>query len=803
MGTYYSERATQAKFPLGGIGTGNVSLSSRGSLEDWEIFNHPNKGLKLPYSFFSIWVKEGQKKPLCRILESEIQPPYSSPTGLFPSHCAGLPRLRHSSMKVAYPFADIEFTDNVLPCRISLEAYSPFIPLNEDDSGIPGFYITYTVENTSTIPIDVSIAGTISNGTGFIGENIFGNYMVSHHGHNTLMDTDELIGINYLPSEELDPCELTYGSLSLAMEKIGKSYSKHEWHKGGWTDGLREFWDDFSRDGILQTVQQISAKDSFMQDEAIKAGSIGSIIHIHPNEKQKFRFLISWNFPNHPNGWGVNMFHFKQHKFEKALPVRRNYYALKFKDSWSAISYLIKNRNYLSELTHLFTRTLYESTIPEEFIEAAAANITVIRSTTCFRLEDGTFYGFEGSHQRYGSCEGSCTHVWNYAQTLAFLFPQLEQSMREVEFIYEIDENGCMNYRAMHVFNEEAYNIPPAADGQLGSILRVYREWKLSGNAAFLKKVWGNVKKALDYAISKWDPKRSGILQGMQHNTYDIEFYGNTMMLTSIYLSSLSGAAEIALYLNEKDYAHEMIEIRNAGMKYADKKLWNGEYYNQALDNIDEYLYQVGDGCLSDQLLGQTWSHLYGLQRIIPNEKAKKALHSIMKYNFKHEMRTHESVQRIYALNDEEGLVLCSWPKGNRPKIPFIYSDEVWTGIEYQVASHMIYEGMLDEAKLLVTSLRSRFDGYKRNPWNENECGNHYVRSLSSWGLIIASSGFKFNLPNKQISFNPVTDKDDYSCFWSCGKAWGRFTQKKDKETGEITKKIDVYYGDLEDIALI
>ncbi|GAH89458.1 unnamed protein product, partial [marine sediment metagenome] len=210
--------------------------------------------------------------------------------------------------------------------------------------------------------------------------------------------------------------------------------------------------------------------------------------------------------------------------------------------------------------------------------------------------------------------------------------------------------------------------------------------------------------------------------------------------------------------------------------------------------------YQYGDGCLSDQLLGQLLAHVVDLGHILPEDHVKKTIKSIYKYNFRKDLGSHHNVQRTYALNNEKGLLLCSWPKGGRPRLPFVYSDEVWTGIEYQVAAHLIYEGFIKEGLTIAKAVRERHDGYRRNPWNEVECGNHYVRSMASWAILLALSGFKYDMVKKIMSFDPAINQDNFSTFWSTGKGWGIYTQKANPKTGELEWTIEVLYGNLEDV---
>jgi uncharacterized protein (DUF608 family) len=382
---------------------------------------------------------------------------------------------------------------------------------------------------------------------------------------------------------------------------------------------------------------------------------------------------------------------------------------------------------------------------------------------------------------------------------MAFLFPSLERDFRLTEFNVETDPDGRMAFRTMRLFGGE-HDHYPAADGQMGCIIRLYRDWKLSGDTEFLKQVWDNAKKALEFAFTYWDSDGDFVLDSQQHNTYDIEFYGPNSLVNSMFFGALKAGAEMAEALGDTESAEKYRKALELGSARMDEMLWNGEYYIQALDNVNQYKYQYGKGCLSDQILGQMLSHVAGLGYVLPEDHVKKAVHSIFKYNFFEDFHNHCNTQRTYALNDEKGLVLCSWPYGGRPKFPFVYSDEVWPGIEYQVAAHLIYEGFVDEGLTIVKAVRDRHDGIRRNPWNEVECGNHYARSMASWALIPALSGFKFDLVKGEISFDPVINKDDFSCFFSCGKAWGIYSQKRDKATGKLETDVKVLYGSLDGI---
>ncbi len=782
----FGGEAGAAAFLLGGIGTGNVSLGSRGELRDWEIFNRPGKGHTLPNTFFAIRVEREGESAMTRVLESRLHPPHTESHGYHPSTGAGLPRLASSTLHGEYPLAWVEFEDPGLPVHVTLEAFTPLIPLNPEDSGLPGAYLTYVVTNTSDRPVAVSIAGSIMNPIGGLERNAFGHASVRGGGHNVnkFRQDDGLSGL-FLRSEMWSPNDLSYGDLSLVTTEQAVT-SKRVWLRSSWWDWLREFWDDFSSDGRLEDLgYETSSKEG-----ETDTGSVAVSRTLLPGETQEFPFLLSWYFPNRINGWSDQV-----RVRREGHEVVRNQYATRFGSSWEVASYLVRHRERLERDTLGYHNALFSSSYPGYVLDAVASNVTAIRSTTCFWLADGRFLGWEGCFDEAGCCDGNCTHVWNYAQTLAFLFPSLERNMRRTELLEETESSGKMNFRARKMF-ESVWDNHAAADGQLGTIMRVYREWKLSGDDAFLNEMWPHVQTALRYAFTYWDTDGDLVLDGQQHNTYDIEFYGPNPLTGAYFLGAIRAAQEIATYLGEEDSARRYAQAFEQSAARLDGMLWNGEYYVQRLDDVDEHPYQHGLGCLSDQLLGQQLAHLYGLGYMLPQEHVRQALQSVYRYNFRTDFSNHVNCQRTYVLNDEQGLVVCSWPQGGPPKVPFPYSDEVWTGMEYQVATHLIYEGMLNEGLAIVKAVRDRHDGVRRNPWNEVECGNHYARSLSSWGLLVALSGFEFDMARREMSFAPVVNAEDFLTFWSTGLAWGTYSQRRSPETGEWTPEVRVLYGD-------
>ncbi|MGV3713005.1 GH116 family glycosyl-hydrolase [Pseudolysinimonas sp.] len=768
MTTSLTAAASAAAFPLGGIGTGNVSIGARGELRDWELANRPAKGAKNPFSFFAIRVAADGEAPVARVLEAALRPPHEADQGYYAGDLGGLPRFADARMRGAYPLLEVDLLDPDLPVDVTLTAFTPFVPLDADDSGIPGAVLRYRVRNTGSAPLDVAIVGSLSNPVGARERrNVFHFPEFDGTPRIERRDADGLHGI--LLSSDLPADDHRSGTLALTTPDAAATI-KPEWVVSFWQDGAQLFWDQFRDTGRMTPEERASLDaDGRPEWQRLRTGSVAIAHELSPGEERDYEFRLTWSFPNRPRGWDGNIIRVDPNLAETV----RNAYATRYPDAWAAAADLEARLPALEAATRSFTTALHGGTLPPEVVDAAASNLSAIRSTTCFRLEDGTFAAWEGSFDAVGSCEGTCTHVWNYAQSVAWLFPELERSARRTEFTLETRDDGRMNFRTNRIFGSPEWDFHPAVDGQLGAIVRVYREWRLSGDEEWLRAVWPGVVRALDFAAREWDSDGDGVLDGLQHNTYDIEFLGANSLAGSMFYAALAAAARLADHLGDGERAAAWRETARLGAERMDELLFNGEYYEQRVDDVDAARYQYGTGVLSDQVLGQSLAHVVGLGHVLPAEHAASAVRAVHRHNFRADLRRHESVQRTYALGDEAGLVLCSWPRGGRPRIPFVYSDEVWTGIEYQVAAHLIYEGAVDEGLELVRAVRARHDGVRRNPWNEVECGNHYARSLASWGVLLALGGVHADVPGRTLSIAPAVP-GPFRSFFSTGTAWGR-----------------------------
>ncbi|MCL2362576.1 MAG: non-lysosomal glucosylceramidase [Defluviitaleaceae bacterium] len=786
----YGKEASAARFLLGGIGTGNISLNQNAGLCDFELFNKPAKGSNSPYTFFAVRTESPDGVIHAKALESQTPPPFDNSHGSHAWELGGLARFRHSEMTGQYPFVNFCLWDEKMPIEAGLMAFTPLIPLNTDDSSLPGAVLRYQVKNISDTPLTVSVAGSFSNLCNIKDRDIWTKPTYSARAINHYVERGDYRGFHFMPSgkkeSDIDYFEMAF----VTTEKDGISYLD-DWNEAAWWDGIQDFWNDFTEDGELTPGRTLRGKGNALHVTQIPMASLCVKKEIPLGEEADFEFILSWYRPNRVKSW------FKTDNEAKSdcCPgsdcctndlIIRNYYA-KFGPALDSAAYLVRNMPRLEEESRRFVDALYSSSLPEYVLDAVSANITVIRSNTCFRVEDGTFFAWEGCFDGTGCCDGNCTHVWNYTQTMAFLFPELERSMRRTEFLYETKDDGHMRFRARAYLGDELFNMHAAADGQLGSVIRLYRDWQLCGDDNFLRTLWPAAQAALEYAFTHWDTDGDGMLDGETHNTYDIEFFGVSSMLNSIFFAALRAGEEICLYLGDNERAKKYATLRENGTKKLDAQTFNGEYYEQNLEDVNAYKYQYGKGCLADQLLGQQQAHVCGLGHLMEPEHVKNAVKSIFKYNFLEDFSDFNNVQRRYALNQNSGLLLCSWPKGGRPEIPFVYSDEVWTGIEYQVASHLIYEGFVEEGLRVVKACRDRHNGIERSPWNEVECGHHYARSLASYGVLLALTGFRCDAVNKILYFKPAINHKDFTGFFCCADGWGLYHDGK----------IETLYGDL------
>jgi hypothetical protein len=519
-------------------------------------------------------------------------------------------------------------------------------------------------------------------------------------------------------------------------------------------------------------------------------GSIAATTILAPGASFDFTFVLAWCLPNlPPEAFRVLV---------DPKPLRHSY-AKRFKSAPEVANYVSNNIDRLATATRLWHKTWHDSTLPWWFLERTFANTSIAASATCYRFDNGRFYANEGTY----CCAGTCTHVWQYAQALARVFPELERSTREmVDFGLAFhDDTGVIDYRG-------EYGRQLAIDGHAGTILRALREHQMSADDSFLKKSWPRIKKALELLIAR-DKKQRGLLDGEQYNTLDASWYGEIAWTSSLYLAALRAGEAMAIAMGDAEFAAKTRVLAERGAKSMVERLYDGEYFIQVIDPDHPEATNTNKGCHIDQVFGQSYAHQLGLPRILPAEETRSALRSLWRYNFAPDVGAYrasfKAIQggRWYAMPGESGLLMCTWPKGGadlaagkNQNAGFVgYFNECMSGFEYQVASHMIAEGLVEEGLAIVRAIHDRYHASRRNPWNEIECSNHYARAMASYGAFISACGYECDGPRAHIGFAPKLAPEDFKAAFTAAEGWGSFRQTR--TNGRQRASIEVAHGRL------
>ena len=533
----------------------------------------------------------------------------------------------------------------------------------------------------------------------------------------------------------------------------------------------------FAADGLLAQAGDAAAVD--VDTTHPLRGAVGRELVLEPEQSAEVVFVVAWHFPNLWYG-------------ERRVG---NLYAKRFADAFGVAQHVVRDLDRLSADTRAWHDTFYDSTLPHWLLDRVHSTVANLATSTCQWWGDGRFWAWEGA----GCCHGTCGHVWNYAQGLARLFPTLERSAREMQdFAPGIGfdaATGSIGFRG------EGWKLW-AGDSQAGYVLKAWREHQCSADSAFLGRIWPRVKQATEFLIARDTEdgeSADGLLEGRQHNTYDIDFYGGNTMVGSLYLAALRAAEEMAKEVGDPGFAARCRGLFESGSRATVEQLFDGEYFVQKVDLTKHPDWQYQDGCLADQLFGQAWAHQVGLGYVYPRDTVQKAVASIWKYDWAPDVGPQNSKhapERWFARPGEAGLFTCTWPKSKHMGARSVrYRDEIWTGIEYQVAAHMAFEGMVTEALAICRGVHERYHPRKHNPWNEIECGDHYARSLASWGMLIALSGFEYHGPAGRIAFLPGLGPEAFRCAFTAAEGWGSYAQHR--TDGEQIATIELRWGRL------
>ncbi len=802
--TFTGAQLDRIAFPLGGIGAGMICMEGTGALSHVSIHHAPDVHREAAM-FGALWIKG--EPDTARVLEGPVPRWKLYGQNLAasggPGRLLGLPRYSEARFHARFPFAMLDLDDPAMPVSVRMTGWSPFVPLDANASSLPVAGLEYEFMNTSAHEVEAVFSFHGANGPGMDPgarglsprasvRALPGGFALERAGSPEKPWDAEAIGISTGEPEARVNCR---------------------WFRGGWFDAQTILWKRIA-------AGDTTAAEQYDEGEPSPGASIAVPINLAPGELRRIRVQLAWYAPVSALRSGDD------DAFAAGNPTHVPWYAGRLHSIDEVAGFWREHYDELRETSATFSSALHDTNLPSEVIEAIGANLGILKSPTVLRQADGRVWAWEGCFDRAGCCPGSCTHVWNYAQALPHLFPGLERTLRETEFNECQDERGHQAFRAflpIRPASKAAHEFHAAADGQLGGIMKAHREWRISGDARWLRGLWPRIRASLAYCIETWDPNHQGVLQEPHHNTYDIEFWGADGMCTSFYLGALTAAMAIGEALGEDIGPYR--ELRDRGRSRMESDLFGGEYFIQqiewkgpksedptgvaglrtnyspeALDLLQREgpKYQYGNGCLSDGVVGAWLAEICGIPRFLDPAKVERHLLAVFRHNFRKNMREHVNPQRpTYALGDDAGLLLCSWPDGGDLSLPFVYSNEVWTGIEYQVAGHLMLYGHVPEALEIVRAVRARYDGATRNPYDEYECGHWYARALSSYGMLQGLTGARYDAVDRTLYVAPRLP-GDLRAFLCTATGWGTLHI----EGGEV--RVDVARGtiDVDHVAL-
>jgi uncharacterized protein (DUF608 family) len=886
--------------PVGGLFAGQLYLGGDGKLWNWDIFNGK---VFTGAEHYAHPMKPSEFLPL--------QQGFSLKIGdrTIPLDTNGFADV---TFRGEYPIGTVRYKDPSVPLSVTLEAFSPFIPLDVEDSSLPATVMRFTLANTSSATVEATLSGALENavllrhrdspgrrvittvrekeftmleysvkqadlpvqtqprgdiliedwnketyegwnieGTAFgsgptlktqisnymgnVGgdtERVANSHAPTHSdgatgkltGKPFLIDRDYLIlwvgggnnpgqtGVNLLVDGKV--VSSATGHNKNEMQKVTLDLRKFHGKQGVLeiVDNSTNPWgnigvgrivlsdksnqppfEQLPDNGTMGLALLGEKADSCSGDQTSDlseklVGTLGRTVKLAPGESVAVNFLVTWYFPN--------LSHLPN------LKEQGRWYASKFDSALGVARYVADNEKRLTEDTFLWRKTWYDSTLPYWFLDRTFLNTSILATSTSYRLKNGRYWAWEG----VGDCAGTCGHVYYYGQAVGRLFPEIEREQREyVDFAIAQQPDGSIRFRGEN-------NKIPAIDGQAGYILRALREHQASKDDAFLRRIWPRVKLANDWLIKK-DGSGSGIIHGAQHNTLDKDWYGEVAWLSGLYQAALLASAEMAAVMNDPGYAAKCQKIADAGKSYMSKNLFIGEYYINKVDPNKMQEVNSGTGCHIDQVMGQSWAFQVGLPRVFPKDETVKSLQSLWKYNFAPDVGPFREVNqqgRWYARPGEAGLIMCTFPRPDWnydkaagkaegfQKMAAGYFNECMNGFEHQVAGHMIWEGtpgsdLVTKGLAIERALHDRYGASKRNPYNEIECGDHYGRSMASYGVFLAACGFEYDGPAGHIGFAPRLHPENFKAAFTAAEGWGSFSQRIDENT--MTAELEVKWG--------
>jgi uncharacterized protein (DUF608 family) len=779
--TTYTKTRNELRYigmPVGGICCGCVYVGGDGRLWLWDIFNQNQLGVVtkvLPIKLESFKLEEINNLEGTLYLEPLTQAsPLQQGFALSITHNGKtiVRRLQQDdwdevTFEATYPVATIRYTAQDLPLEVTLEAFSPFIPGNAHDSGLPATIQVISLKNTSSDNhLTVEIMGWLEN-------KVLVNTEKANPGFTRI---NKVTG-----AAAYKGVYLTYTSSGSELEKAPDHGSLYFAAVGNSAACVGN---------VHTSVKGEAAKLKALVKENSNSPIAGIFTRheLSPGGSAKSDFILAWHMRNVSFTGKGNM------QGMTVQDAEFHYYSTLFDNAEAVAAYIAGKYRSLKQQTMLWRQTWYDSTLPWWFLERTLSNISAIASTSTHRFQSGRYYAWEG----VGCCHGNCTHVYQYAHAVSRIFPELERDTREkVDLGIGYDEaTGMIRIRGE--------KTGPSIDGQAGTVLRIYREHQMSADYGFLKRNWPKIKKAVQF-IMEQDKNHDGMEDTPMENTLDALWHGEISWIVGLCIAGVRAGQAMAEEMNDTDFAEQCRQYVTRGSSNMESQLFNGEYFIHRPDPSTGKK-EIGsfNTCHIDQVYGQCWAWQVDLGRILSKEKTMSALHALWKYNYMPDVGPYIKAHpggRFYALAGEGGMIMNTNPTnednpyGNAKAWQIGYFSECMSGFEHQVASHMMAEGMTEESMILTRSIHDRYHAFKRNPFNEIECSDHYGRAMASYGTLISACGFTYHGPKGHIGFAPKITPENFKAPFTAAGGWGTYDQQRNAHS--LAAKIAVAHGEM------
>lgn len=787
---YAGRRLQACHFPLGSLGTGRVLLCGDGALKEWTVVNQcrsddggpgdaPRPLDDMPANFFAVKAAARGSEAAAQTYALVTPQNYTATNmALSPrreAHVSGhdvgrmstLPGVRSLTMRCRYPIAEVTYDVPGLPVEVSLEALSPAIPGDSDGSCIPAAVFQFTLVNSGTAPVEVSLMEAQQNFIGWDGQldcTTPGTIRQWGGNVNTPYRTETVAGLSMSSVAVAPATPDIFGTLAVAGA-VTPGTTIRVIPRAGSEEELFAMFEagNFQPPTAAATLPS-AAGTSW-------CGGVVQTVTVPAGATRTVDFILAWHFPNRSRQGSCGAGR------DKILPeIIGNYYDNLFTDAPDVVSSVRRRLDYLRGFTRLYTDTLYGSTVPPDLLDSAAGRLAVARSATMWRNASGIVLGCEGN----GCCPLNCTHVYGYATLLERLFPDLAMDMCVSNFVRNFDpEAGGATMR----YGAGGWAI----DGALACVIKAYLCVRQTDSTKeFLSKVWPNVKAQMGIVMEGFDDG-TGVIRVAQQNTYDTAMFGANTFIGSYWVTALRAAAEMATLMNDAALAHLYSTRAEMAAENYDEICWREEFgYYVADVTLDNCANSYGPGCFVDQLCCVGLSSACGFGHVFNPWHERSAREAIRKHNVVTQASTESYVDmQHHFFPGDTGITVCTYPHGKLAD-GMRDADLVSSGFTSPVIAGMVLDRDMEGALDLAGRVRRRHDGRNRSPWNEPECGLLYARAMAHWNIYDQACGHVYDCTSRALAFDPRTfaavdggggGDHSFKCFVSLEGGWGEFSQ--------------------------